>query len=344
LARGLTADGERSGVAGDTVSTLHRLAEQIAAPDLAPRRPATGPVLGTAWRSILTEDPGVFGDIAEHPATVRALVSAHSELRDLSPAALDNVGSVTGITADLVDRHRAVTHRLADWYDTTDLLHEAADAIARDPDRTREFGILVLYQPQDLTQAAARFAGELARHADLTVIAALTGVRRADRAVIRTLERLGLQPGEDHPRPPTATAVLNASDSDDEVLCVVRDLVDTLRTTPAHRVAVLYGNASPYARLLHEQLTAAGITVNGPGTRPVDERAVARVLIGVLALAAEGGDVPRADLFRILASAPFRDFAGARIPLARWERTSRLAGVVRGDDWDVRLGELIDSE
>src|SRR5699024_7321534 len=32
------------------------------------------------------------------------------------------------------------------------------------------------------------------------------------------------------------------------------------------------------------------------------------------------------------------------IPLARWERTSRLAGVVRGDDWDVRLGELIDSE
>src|SRR5699024_3519370 len=141
--------------------------------DLAPRRPATGPVLGTAWRSILTEDPGVFGDIAEHPATVRALVSAHSELRDLSPAALDNVGSVTGITADLVDRHRAVTHRLADWYDTTDLLHEAADAIARDPDRTREFGILVLYQPQDLTQAAARFAGELARHADLTVIAAL---------------------------------------------------------------------------------------------------------------------------------------------------------------------------
>src|SRR5699024_12076726 len=119
--------------------------------DLAPRRPATGPVLGTAWRSILTEDPGVFGDIAEHPATVRALVSAHSELRDLSPAALDNVGSVTGITADLVYRHHAVTHLLVDWCDTTALLHQAVDSIERVPDRSSELHIPVLYHPQILT-------------------------------------------------------------------------------------------------------------------------------------------------------------------------------------------------
>ena len=52
--------------------------------------------------------------------------------------------------------------------------------------------------------------------------------------------------------------------------------------TPAHRVAVLYGAAKPYARLLHEHLGAAGLTVNGPGTRAVHERALARGFLAVL--------------------------------------------------------------
>ena len=41
---------------------------------------------------------------------------------------------------------------------------------------------------------------------------------------------------------------------------------------------------------------------------------------------------------------PVRDFDGNRIPLSRWERTSRNAGVVKGDDWAQRLGRLIDTE
>ena len=39
-----------------------------------------------------------------------------------------------------------------------------------------------------------------------------------------------------------------------------------------------YAAESPYARLLHEHLRAAGSTVIGPGTRPVHGRAIARTL------------------------------------------------------------------
>ena len=54
---------------------------------------------------------------------------------------------------------------------------------------------------------------------------------------------------------------------------------------PAHRVAVLYGSAQPYARLLHEHLGAADLLVNGPATRAVHERAIARGFLGMLELA-----------------------------------------------------------
>jgi RecB family exonuclease len=339
LAHGL-ADGS-PGVAALHITTLSRLAEQLVAHRLTPRRPATGPIVSAAWRKVLREEPGVFEEVADHPATVRALASAHRELRDVSSAGREKIREVTTITPDLVRLHEQVVANLeAEWYDATDLLLAAADLVAGDAGPS-ELGHLVLYLPQDLDQAEASFATSLAARSALIVIAGLTGVRRADAAVERTLARLGLEP----PAPPTiATAheILNASDSDDEVRCVVRDLVETLKRAPAHRVAVLYAATSPYARLLHEHLAAAQLNVNGSGTRAVDERAVARVLLDVLALA--DGDVPRAEMFRALSNAPTRTFTGERIPISRWERISREAGVVSGDDWTTRLDGLVDRE
>lgn len=175
------------------------------------------------------------------------------------------------------------------------------------------------------------------------MIVGLTDVRRADRAVRRSLERIGIDlPSSISKNYPVATEILNASDADDEVRCVVRDVVEALDHTPAHRIAVLYSAASPYARLLHEHLGAARIEVNGPGTRPVHERAIARTLLEVLALIDQ--DLPRADVFRALANAPTRDFTSQRIPVPQWERMSRAAGVVRGDDWDTRLARYAESE
>lgn len=327
-----------TGVAALEVSTLPRLAERLAAHKLAPRRPATTAIIATAWRAALADKPGLFEDVVEHPATLRALVDAHRELRDLNDETLDAVAASGKLAADVVRLHRDTTARIADgWYDTTDLLDAATDAVARE-----DFGApVVIHLPQEVTQAEARFARALSEVISATVIAGLTGTLRSDESLHRTLQLLGTTT-DASAEPPVAHRVLNASDADDEVRCVVREVIQTLSTDKAHRVAVLYSNANPYARLLHEHLAAAEISINGPGIRPVDERAVTRTFLELLALADR--DVPRADLFRTLAAAPTHDFTGTRIPLARWERTSRSAGVVAGDDWTVRLGHYIESE
>ncbi len=101
---------------------------------------------------------------------------------------------------------------------------------------------------------------------------------------MRTVERLGLTTVRPVTGAPTAAAVMHASDSDDEVRRIVRDVVSRLATTPAHKVAVLYGNSNPYARLLHEHLSSAGVPINGPGVKSTAERTVPRAFVELLEL------------------------------------------------------------
>ncbi|CAN5293903.1 hypothetical protein BH20ACT5_BH20ACT5_07570 [soil metagenome] len=332
-------DDDRTGIAALRLGTLTRLAEQIAAPALIDRRPATGPIVSAAWRAALDDEPGLFADVAAHPATVRALVGAHRELRDLTDNALDTLAQQSTLTVDLIRLHRAVTATLTTrWYDQTDLLRTATDRCAQAETETEAETetTLVLYLPQALTQAEAAFAKALAAEQRLHIVAAMTGDERADGAVRRTLTRLGHATDTDTTTQPTATRVITASDADEEVRCITRDLIATLHDgTPAHRIAVLYAAQVPYARLLHEHLRAADVAVNGPGIRPVHERATVRAYLEILALPEH--DLPRADLFRALAEAPIRRPSGDRVPVSRWERLSRSAGVVHGEDWDTRL-------
>ncbi|WP_277049796.1 PD-(D/E)XK nuclease family protein [Ruania albidiflava] len=335
LAHGLGSDGP--GVAGIELTTVPRLAERLAAHLLAPRRPATGPVLSGAWRRTLAEDPAGLGEVATHPATVQAVAAAHERLRTVSAAALDEIAAAGGVSADVVDLHRRVVARLApDWYDRRDLLDRAQEAGA-------DLGTVVLYLPQLLTPPEIDFLRTLAERTDLVVIAGRTGADRADAPVLDAVRAAGGQvTSQAAAAPRTADRVIHASDSDDEVRCVVREVLTTLRSTPAHRIGVLYASADPYARLLQEHLTAVGVTINGPGARPVAERATARLLIEVLSLADR--DLARGDLFRALANAPARDFTGARIPVSAWERLSRSAGVVAGDHWADRIDDYITEE
>ncbi|QGG41839.1 PD-(D/E)XK nuclease family protein [Aeromicrobium yanjiei] len=320
-----------AGVAGMDITTLPRLAERIAANTFAPRRPQTRTVLTAAWRKALDEDAGVFGSVANHPSTIRALAEAHGELRDLTKDGLDALSTSANLTPSLVSLHRRVSAQLsADWYDETALLEAATRRI----DEGYKVSAMILYLPQELSLAESAFAQALGQSGELVVIAGLTGARRADELVHRSLRRIGASTAWS-PKIATAAKIINASDSDDEVRSVVREVVESLQTTPGHRIAVLYASASPYARLLHEQLLTAGVTVNGPGVRAVHERASARFLTEVLALV--DNDVPRADLFRALANAPACDFTGTRIPVGAWERISRSAGVVGGTDWDQML-------
>ena len=341
LAAGLEDRGP--GVAGLFVTTLPRLAEQLATTALHPRRPGTSAITAAAWRRALAEDAGCFDVVKSHPATVRALTSAHRELRDLTDSGRELIRDATRLTPDLLRLHESVVTRLsAGWYDATDVLKKAATLAVEHPERLAEYGATILFLPQALTQAEAAFAAALAS-SGLTVIAGMTGVARADEEVRRTLRRLDLSEPTDTPKPPLASRVLHASDSDDEVRCIVREVTRTLAGgTPAHRVAVLYGAAQPYARLLHEHLAAAGLTVNGPATRAVHERALAHGFVSILELAELG--LPRAATFAALSEAPARDLADGTVKVARWERVSRLAGITGGDDWGAKLDGYIDNQ
>ena len=349
IARRALAHGvaDRSGIAGLTVLTVDRLAEQIAAPALvgSGRRPAIGPVQAAAWRRALDEDAGVFAPVATHRATVRALVDAHRELRHVDAAGLDAItSSGEPIAMDLVRLHRRVTNVLADgWYDVADLRAAAAAALRADTGRVTQLGTIVLFLPQDLTPDAIDLLDALTDTTELSVIAALTGDTRADAAVRDVVDRVVPQ----HNPPPAmgagiVTRVLHASDADDEVRCVVRDVVARLADTPPHRVAVLYGPAQPYARLLAEHFTAAGITTNGTGVRPTIERSLARTMLDLLYLSDHGWR--RDEVMTLLTSAPVRGPDGRRVPASRWDRISRAAGVVAADDWDVRLRAYADQE
>jgi hypothetical protein len=250
---------------------------------------------------------------------------------------LEGIG-VTTTTRDLVRLHRRVVSLLSPrWYDERDLLDTAVSASG--PPVALPAGHVLLYLPQDLTAPEVGFARALAAARDLTVVQGVTFSERGDRAVLGTVAALVEEPpaiptggtgASDHPDLwPTADRVMHASDADDEVRRVVRDVVQALGTVPAERLAVLYSARDPYARLLHEQLVAAGVRVYGPGSRPVAERAVARTVLELLDLHA--ADVPRSDLFRVLAGAPVRDADGTRVPVTAWERVSREArGWVRG--------------
>ena len=137
------------------------------------------------------------------------------------------------------------------------------------------------------------------------------------------------------------TRIVTVSDCDEEVRAAVRAVVDAARAgTPLDRIAILHASPEPYARLAHEQLTAAGIPLNGAAVMPLTARVAGRTLLQLFELPERG--FRREDVFAWLAGARLRRDGGA-IPVTAWERLSRDAGVVGGRrDWDLRLATLAD--
>ncbi len=215
---------------------------------------------------------------------------------------------------------------------------DAAVAAVRDNSAVlHDLGALVVYLPQELSLPGAALLRTISERAPVTVVAGVTGAPRADAGVAAVVERLGLALAPaGRVDVPHATAVVSASDPDDEVRAAVRMLMDALvEGVPLERMAVLYGAAEPYARLVHEQLDAAGIPHNGAAVRTLAESVLGRSLLGVLAL--PDRDFHRHDVMTLLAGAPIW-YADRPVPSARWERISRRAGVVRGTaQWHDRL-------
>ncbi len=302
--RWLAANG---GIAAVRFVTIYRLAELLGGPVLvgAGRRPVTTPVVDVAVRRALAAAPGMFGPVAHHHATVTALREAHRELRHVPAEAMRHMEREgTARTAEVLRIHRAVSRALAaDWYDEADLLEAAVANVPADVAPT------VVHLPHRLRP---------------------TEDRLLDALDARTIE------GSAPARLDGGIELVDTSDADEEVREVVRRIVAAAdHGVPFERIAVVWPVSDPYARLLTEQLDAAGVSWNGRPGVMLHERLAARLVLDVLAVDRRG--LRRADLFGVLAHVPARTSDGRRVPTARWERTSRAAGLAGGGDWDVRL-------
>ncbi len=302
--RWLAANG---GIAAVRFVTVYRLAELLGGPALvaAGRRPVSTPVVDVAVRRALAAAPGMFGPVAHHHATVTALREAHRELRHVPAEAMRRMERQgTARTAEILRIHRAVSRTLAaQWYDEADLLEAAVANLPADAAPT------VVHLPHRLRP---------------------TEERLLDALDARTIE------GSAPTRLDGGIELVDTSDADEEVREVVRRIVAAADHGVAfERIAVVWPVSDPYARLLTEQLDAAGIPWNGRPGVTLHERLAARLVLDVLAVDRRG--MRRADLFGVLAHVPARTSDGRRVPTARWERTSRAAGLAGAGDWDVRL-------
>jgi ATP-dependent helicase/nuclease subunit B len=341
----VTARGR--GIVGLSLLTVYRLAELLGAPALAAagRRPVSTPLLGAVVREVLRSSPGIFAPVVEHPSTEQALVRAYRELSQLTPDALDRLAaSSVARVRHVVRIHRRVRATLAtDWYDEADLMAAAAAAVRARSAVLDDIGTVIVHLPQELSVAAGALLSTLAEAAPVEVIAGMTGAADADADVVTSLRRLGVVP----PPPavfalPDVDEVVSVSDAEEEArTAVARVCAAVDEGVPLARIAITYPQREPYARVLHEQLTAAGIAYNGDAVRPVSDHVVGRWLLDLLAL--PDGEFARPAVMGLLTSAPVVSAGGRRLPTTTWERISRDAGVVRGrHEWADRLERLAD--
>lgn len=349
LAHGI---GDRAGIAAVNVTTLRRVADHVLSIAGSTLPPVTSAQLTTAWRAELSDAPGVFESVATHPATVRALARAHQELRLLEPAALASVAESGSLAKDLVCLHRNVTRGVLEGRrDDAQVLRDAIAVLSREPKIAADLGGVVLHLPDELYQLEIDFVRALDAVASaMRVIVGMTGDPRVDEFATRQFagdDEWTLQPAGDRvlagdelratDRQPTASRVIHASDADDEVRAVVREVVAALASgIDAHRIATLYPKDVPYARLLHDHFAVTGIATNGPGVESLRNRAVADAFLRLLAL--DPDNLERVAVFDWLGRASIRTVDASAAPRTRWERVSREAGVTRGD-WATRLSE-----
>lgn len=329
-----------NGIANVYVTAVRELAAGVGAARLAASgcRPASAPLITAAIRAALHEAPGVFEPVANHPATEQALANTYRELRRIPDTAALEVADCSARAADVVRICREAHERLAArWYDDEDLLTAATKELETAPHP--EIRPVIVHLLPELSASEARFFHALAARAPLQINVGLTGNPEADRPVLSAYERSGITlPIRGNIDPPCASRIISTSDPDDEVRAAVRLITQWAQDgVRLGRIALLYGNVEPYARLAQAQLCAAGIAFTGTPIRSLGDMLLGRTLRALLALPDRA--FRRPDVLAVLADAPILD-NGRPAPCRAWESLSREAGVVSGGDWSRRLRVL----
>ncbi|MEX2599536.1 MAG: PD-(D/E)XK nuclease family protein, partial [Dehalococcoidia bacterium] len=339
----------RRGFANVRFMAVSRLAELLGAPALGQqgRRPLTGMLESAAVRAVAQRARDPLDGLRDHPALHRGLLATFRDLRRSPEGAGDKAAGRDPLHAEVVRLYRRWLELTLPFYDREALAWSAADAVASgQASALHDLGVVVFYLPTELSPGERALARSLLERGQCFTVLGLTGDPLADEGVREMAHALGI--GEAAPEAPgqdgVSTHILLAPDPREEVTWVLRQVMQAAEAgTPLHRIAVLYRQSQPYARLVREQCELSGIPVAGPGVTTLAERAVGRTLTGLLALAS--GELDRDEVMEWLASCPVAPppTAGSRTPghsfhPSQWDALSRAAGIVRGkEQWLERL-------
>ncbi|MDA3040200.1 MAG: hypothetical protein O3C27_11880, partial [Actinomycetota bacterium] len=336
-----------TGMAGVDVVTFDRLIEELSRSRLASlgQHPASSLELQAALRSELAEEPGHFGAVAGHRTTEDRLLRLQRELVGLPRPVFRRLQGSGGLSGDALRALAGAAQRLDSGRPggaciASDVLSLALEALTELPVGAR--GALVVFLPDPVAASEGRLLAALSSRDDCTVILGLTGDAALDDRHLKRMAGWGLPalevPGSIEPKP-VGARVLEVSDPEDEVRSAVRELTAHAATgVPLARMALLYTSSDPYASLIHEHLEASDLPFSAPGYRPLTASLAGRTLLRLLELARSG--IERGAFISLVSSAPLRLPDGQPVPTSHWDRLSRQAGVVDGDDWHPRLTRL----
>ena len=338
--RALATQGGLAAVRFDTLLGVARL---LAAPALTDdsRIPVSDPVVAAAVRATLAKSADLLKPVARHPATERAMVRVHRELRELDDETLDALSTGHRHAQEIVRIHRLTHQRLTTrYFDEVDLNHAAQSIAASGHPALEPLGSVVVYLPGQITNSGLGLLTALANQNSLAVIAGYTGDPTADQPTQLVVEHLGGAFTPPQPKPLTEQlSVCSLADPDEEARMAVRQIVAAAaQGTSFARMAIAHPGTDHYASLLHQHLRSAGLTFNGVADRRLSESIAGRTLLALLELS--GQDFSRSAVMALVSSGAIFDGDDKKIPSAQWERLSRQAGVTSGlEQWERRLNQ-----
>ena len=248
-----------AGSVGVRAFTLKDLATELIADDDAVngRRPLLPVLRLGAVSRVLLDEPGLFKDVADQPSTARAIART-AELLDAVPDPADP--ELPELMQEVLRLHGAAKEALGRrWY--TD--HEA------------------------FTLASNKLGTGTVTQRLGTIIGFMLGTEnRPGEAIFRaSLDAAGMQHLTAAGSAENGVTLLTASDADDEARAVVRLVVERLAAgTPGHRIGIFHSASQPYAALLTQRLSQAGVTFVGPSAHRLMDSPLARGLLQLLKL------------------------------------------------------------
>jgi len=333
-----------AGVLNVSFMPLSRVAELLALPLLAAEglKPLRPVLAAEIVRQALEETQTMFSPVREHPATAESLVREFRDLREVSPEGLVELSRHSLRAAHVVEVYQTCRARVEDLrrYDQCDCMEAAARAVAQGSAAIHDLGHIILHLPGGVRPSEAGLLRALNAKGLFTAVTGFTGESEAD-AGARSVWSL-FSPGEPEitAAAPEADLLVTVGDAEEEVREALRMVIERAEGgVPLYRMAILYRNPEPYARIGQEQLRAAGVPVNGPGVRRLSGTLAGRALLGMLRV--RQGGFAREDLMDWLGSAPIVGADGQSVRVSAWERVARRAGVVKGvDGWKAGLGRF----